>query len=69
MSIAFYLLDCGLFRKQWLLYDLLRSNSIIGEFDGCLFKYGPPVHYRQQDPYKQEVLTFLIWITKDAIED
>lgn len=42
LSISIYNLDCDKFRKQWLLYDLLNATSIVGIFDGCLFKYGLP---------------------------
>jgi len=45
VTISIFSLQCGLFRKQWLLYDLLHAHSIVGVFDGCLFNFGNPQHY------------------------
>jgi len=42
ISLSIFQLDCMPFRKQWLLYDIFCANFIVGIFDGCLFKYGPP---------------------------
>lgn len=33
---------CTLLRKQWLLYDLLRAEHVIGTFDHCLFNLRTP---------------------------
>ncbi|KAJ3095299.1 Mitochondrial distribution and morphology protein 31, mitochondrial precursor [Phlyctochytrium planicorne] len=30
------------FRKQWLLYDIMCANSIVGMFDNCLFSVHKP---------------------------
>eukprot|EP01114_Cavostelium_apophysatum_P014019 TRINITY_DN3520_c0_g1_i3.p1 TRINITY_DN3520_c0_g1~~TRINITY_DN3520_c0_g1_i3.p1 ORF type:complete len:556 (-),score=127.89 TRINITY_DN3520_c0_g1_i3:132-1799(-) len=47
-SLSIFSADCNLLRKQWLLYDIFSANSIIGAFDGCLFKYGPAQRYRRR---------------------
>ncbi|KAJ3316653.1 Mitochondrial distribution and morphology protein 31, mitochondrial precursor [Blyttiomyces sp. JEL0837] len=44
-TMSVFSAELPLFRKQWLLYDMLCADSIIGMFDGCLFS----VH-RAQDP-------------------
>ncbi|KAJ1543691.1 Mitochondrial distribution and morphology protein 31, mitochondrial precursor [Cladochytrium tenue] len=37
--------ELPLFRQQWLLYDLMCADSIVGTFDDCLFSI-----HRAQDP-------------------
>ncbi|RUS35025.1 mitochondrial distribution and morphology protein-domain-containing protein [Jimgerdemannia flammicorona] len=34
--------DFSTFRKQWLMYDLLCANSVVGSFDQCLFSVHTP---------------------------
>ncbi|KAJ3210150.1 Mitochondrial distribution and morphology protein 31, mitochondrial precursor [Dinochytrium kinnereticum] len=34
--------ELPLFRKQWLLYDIMCANSIVGMFDNCLFSVHKP---------------------------
>ena len=33
---------CAQLRKQWLLYDILCAQSIVGLFDNCLFSVYSP---------------------------
>ncbi|KAJ3092714.1 Mitochondrial distribution and morphology protein 31, mitochondrial precursor [Quaeritorhiza haematococci] len=42
--------ELPLFRKQWLLYDMMCADSIVGTFDGCLFS----VHKLQRDDTNKE---------------
>ncbi|KAG8747839.1 Mitochondrial distribution and morphology protein 31, mitochondrial precursor [Ceratobasidium sp. 414] len=32
----------GLFRKQWLFYDLMSADHIVGQYDNCLFSLHTP---------------------------
>jgi distribution and morphology protein 31 len=34
--------DIQAFRKRWLFYDLLNAESMVGQFDGCLFSLHRP---------------------------
>ncbi|KAI0374169.1 hypothetical protein BV20DRAFT_962159 [Pilatotrama ljubarskyi] len=34
--------DIGTFRKQWLFYDFLRAENVVGQFDNCLFSLHRP---------------------------
>ncbi|KAL1757651.1 hypothetical protein FB107DRAFT_259670 [Schizophyllum commune] len=34
--------DFPIFRKQWLFYDFLSADSIVGQFDNCLFSLHKP---------------------------
>ncbi|KAL1747029.1 mitochondrial distribution and morphology protein family 31/32 [Schizophyllum fasciatum] len=34
--------DFPVFRKQWLFYDFLSADSIVGQFDNCLFSLHKP---------------------------
>jgi distribution and morphology protein 31 len=34
--------DIRTFRKQWLFYDFLSAENIVGQFDGCLFSLHKP---------------------------
>ncbi|KAL2914308.1 Mitochondrial distribution and morphology protein 31, mitochondrial precursor [Polyrhizophydium stewartii] len=36
-SISIFGAELPLFRKQWLLYDIMCADSIVGMFDNCLF--------------------------------
>jgi len=40
-DVSLFLFECGRLRKQWLLYDLLCAETIVGMIDDCLFKYAP----------------------------
>lgn len=34
--------DIRTFRKQWLFYDFLRAENVVGQFDNCLFSLHKP---------------------------
>ncbi|KAI8972235.1 mitochondrial distribution and morphology proteins-domain-containing protein [Trametes punicea] len=34
--------DIRTFRKQWLFYDFLRAENVVGQFDNCLFSLHRP---------------------------
>ncbi|KAF8647169.1 hypothetical protein AX16_006999 [Volvariella volvacea WC 439] len=34
--------DIRCFRKQWLFYDFLRAENVVGQFDNCLFSLHKP---------------------------
>ncbi|KAG2043373.1 mitochondrial distribution and morphology protein-domain-containing protein [Suillus americanus] len=34
--------DIRSFRKQWLFYDFLRAENVVGQFDNCLFSLHKP---------------------------
>ncbi|EIW83359.1 mitochondrial distribution and morphology protein family 31 32 [Coniophora puteana RWD-64-598 SS2] len=34
--------DIRRFRKQWLFYDFLRAENVVGQFDNCLFSLHKP---------------------------
>jgi mitochondrial distribution and morphology protein 31 len=34
--------DLGLFRKQWMFYDFLAAENVVGQFDNCLFSLHKP---------------------------
>eukprot|EP00842_Homolaphlyctis_polyrhiza_P003680 jgi/Hompol1/4312/HPOL_002490-RA len=36
-SVSIFDADLPLFRQQWLLYDLMCADSVVGMFDNCLF--------------------------------
>jgi mitochondrial distribution and morphology protein 31 len=34
--------DIGTFRKQWMFYDFLSADNVVGQFDNCLFSLHKP---------------------------
>ncbi|KAJ3138797.1 Mitochondrial distribution and morphology protein 31, mitochondrial precursor [Physocladia obscura] len=36
-NVSVYSARLGLFRQQWMLYDIMCAESIVGAFDNCLF--------------------------------
>ena len=34
--------DIRTFRKQWMFYDFLRAENVVGQFDNCLFSLHKP---------------------------
>ena len=34
--------DIRTFRKQWLFYDFLRAENVVGQYDNCLFSLHRP---------------------------
>jgi hypothetical protein len=45
-TVSIYTADLPIFRTQWMLYDIMCAESIVGMFDGCLFS----VHKSQEGP-------------------
>ncbi|KAJ1554040.1 Mitochondrial distribution and morphology protein 31, mitochondrial precursor [Nowakowskiella sp. JEL0078] len=43
-SFSVFSSELNKFRKQWLLYDLICAESIVGMFDNCLFSVHKPQH-------------------------
>ncbi|KAI8831095.1 mitochondrial distribution and morphology protein family 31/32 [Chytridium lagenaria] len=41
-SVSVFRGELPKFRKQWLLYDIMCANSIVGMFDNCLFSVHKP---------------------------
>ncbi|KAI8922890.1 mitochondrial distribution and morphology proteins-domain-containing protein [Entophlyctis helioformis] len=41
-SISIFNAELPLFRKQWLLYDMMCADSAVGMFDNCLFSVHRP---------------------------
>ncbi|TPX35911.1 hypothetical protein SmJEL517_g01848 [Synchytrium microbalum] len=41
-NLSIYHADAPKLRFQWLLYDILGANSVVGMFDGCLFSVHKP---------------------------
>ena len=42
LPLSVNLLKCSRLRKQWLLFDLLSADAIVGSFDSCLFNVSTP---------------------------
>lgn len=40
--VSIFRMDLPAFRKQWLFWDLLHAETIVGQFDGCLFSLHKP---------------------------
>jgi len=34
--------DVGMLRNQWLFYDLMKAEGVVGQFDNCLFSLHRP---------------------------
>jgi distribution and morphology protein 31 len=41
-TFSIFRADVPSLRKQWLFYDLLRAENIVGQFDNCLFSLHRP---------------------------
>ncbi|CAG8467337.1 7814_t:CDS:2 [Ambispora gerdemannii] len=41
-NVSIFTADLRQFRKQWLLYDILSAENIVGMFDNCLFSVHRP---------------------------
>ncbi|KAI0305655.1 mitochondrial distribution and morphology proteins-domain-containing protein [Multifurca ochricompacta] len=41
-TFSIFRADVGMLRKQWLFYDFLKSEGIVGQFDNCLFSLHRP---------------------------
>lgn len=41
-TISVFHADLPLFRRNWLLYDILSANSIVGMFENCIFSCHRP---------------------------
>ena len=65
LSLTIYSMEAAPFRKQWLLNDIFCAKSIVGIFDGCLFKYGPPQRkYLSNEPkIEKEVFPRFLYIS------
>jgi distribution and morphology protein 31 len=40
--VSIFRADIGAVRKQWLFWDMLHAETIVGQFDGCLFSLHRP---------------------------
>ena len=45
--------ELPLFRQQWLLYDLMCADSMVGTFDDCLFSVHPAQNTSENDEDKK----------------
>ncbi|KAI0063488.1 hypothetical protein BV25DRAFT_1990495 [Artomyces pyxidatus] len=41
-TFSIFRADVGLLRKQWLFYDFMRAEGVVGQFDNCLFSLHRP---------------------------
>ena len=41
-TFSIFRADIGMLRKQWLFYDFLKAEGIVGQFDNCLFSLHRP---------------------------
>jgi len=41
-TFSIFRADVGTLRKQWLFYDFLKSENIVGQYDNCLFSLHRP---------------------------
>jgi mitochondrial distribution and morphology protein 31 len=41
-TFSIFRADTGTLRKQWLFYDFLKSENIVGQYDNCLFSLHRP---------------------------
>ncbi|KZO95561.1 hypothetical protein CALVIDRAFT_499882 [Calocera viscosa TUFC12733] len=40
--VSIYKAEIGRFRRQWMFYDFIYAESIVGQFDNCLFSVHKP---------------------------
>jgi distribution and morphology protein 31 len=54
-SVSLFQCKLSTFRKQWMLYDILCADSIVGSIDDCLFSVHKPQikDLNQQNELKQ----------------
>lgn len=41
-TFSIFRADVGMLRKQWLFYDFMKAEGIVGQFDNCLFSLHRP---------------------------
>lgn len=41
-TFSIFRADIKTFRKQWLFYDFLSAESVVGQYDNCLFSLHKP---------------------------
>ncbi|KAI0310658.1 mitochondrial distribution and morphology proteins-domain-containing protein [Amylostereum chailletii] len=41
-TFSIFRADIGTLRRQWLFYDFLRAENVVGQFDNCLFSLHRP---------------------------
>ncbi|KAF8502117.1 mitochondrial distribution and morphology protein-domain-containing protein [Russula emetica] len=41
-TFSIFRADVGMLRKQWLFYDLMKAEGVVGQFDNCLFSLHRP---------------------------
>lgn len=46
--------DANLFRQQWIFYDILNANSIVGVYDNCLFTLHPRLSDQKNSEKNQD---------------
>lgn len=57
--------DIRTFRKQWLFYDFLCAENVVGQFDNCLFSLHKPQSIgrtTEQDLKDGKWSRMVIWI-------
>ncbi|KAJ3005322.1 UNVERIFIED_CONTAM: Mitochondrial distribution and morphology protein 31, mitochondrial precursor, partial [Siphonaria sp. JEL0065] len=58
-NVSIYRAHLPLFRQQWLLYDIMCADSIVGAYDNCLFsvhKWSSPSASTESDTHQQLLL-------------
>ncbi|KAJ3012473.1 UNVERIFIED_CONTAM: Mitochondrial distribution and morphology protein 31, mitochondrial precursor [Siphonaria sp. JEL0065] len=58
-NLSIYRAHLPLFRQQWLLYDIMCADSIVGAYDNCLFsvhKWSSSPSSAQSDTHQQQPL-------------
>jgi distribution and morphology protein 31 len=40
--VSIFRADLSAFRKQWLFWDFLHAENVVGQYDGCLFSLHKP---------------------------
>ncbi|KAI0044223.1 hypothetical protein FA95DRAFT_1562481 [Auriscalpium vulgare] len=41
-TFSIFRADVGILRKQWIFYDFMKSEGVVGQFDNCLFSLHRP---------------------------
>ncbi|KAH9994030.1 mitochondrial distribution and morphology proteins-domain-containing protein [Russula vinacea] len=41
-TFSIFRADVGMLRKQWLFYDFMKAEGVVGQFDNCLFSLHRP---------------------------
>lgn len=41
-TVSIFSMDCDRFRQQWLLWDVLGAETLVGMYDDCLFSIHTP---------------------------